>query len=113
MSNNIRRSSRWREDARERIEKVIKLYLNANPKRPVNIKALKKEISNAYPFGARKYYPYRVWLSEVKNCLEYYEMVRFDPKQPARLKTFGPLKGKPKKSPPPPPGQLSLFNNDD
>ncbi|MEA5469343.1 hypothetical protein [Spirulina sp. 06S082] len=108
--SNVRRSSSWRDQARERIEKVEKLYLKAHPERPVNIKALKKEISNAYPFGQRANHPYKIWLSEVKSCLEYYEETRFDPKQPPKLKTFSPLKGKTKKSPPPPPGQLSLFD---
>ncbi|MBP0020277.1 MAG: hypothetical protein J7647_22320 [Cyanobacteria bacterium SBLK] len=104
----IRRSSRWREVAQKRIKKVIKLYLKANPERPVNLNALKKEISKAYPFGERKNHPYKIWLSEVKNQLKYYETIRFDPQQPPKIKLYSPLRGKPKKSPPPPPGQLSL-----
>jgi hypothetical protein len=28
-------------------------------------KALRKAISEAYPFGQRKHWPYKVWLSEV------------------------------------------------
>lgn len=112
MKSNIRRSSNWREQARARIEKVIQLYLEAHPERPVNFRALKQEISRAYPFGARKYHPYRVWCSEVKKCLEYYDFIQFDPKKPAKLKTFSPLRGKSKSSPPPPPGQLNLFDHE-
>ncbi len=112
MKSNIRRSSNWREKARERIEKVIELYLKAHPERPVNLRELKREISRAYPFKARKYHPYKVWCSEVRNCLEYYNFIQFDPSQPAKLKTFSSLRGKPKSSPPPPPGQLSLFDHE-
>lgn len=108
MKSNIRRSSRWREVARERIEKFIELYLEAHPERPVNLRALKTEISNAYPFGERKNYPYQVWRSEVKKQLEDYENIRFNPKQPPKIKLYSPLRGKQKKSPPPPPGQMSL-----
>lgn len=108
MKSNVRRSSNWREQARERIEKVIKMNLEAHPERPVNLRALKREISRAYPFGAQKNHPYKVWCSEAKNCLEYYDFIQFDPSQPAKLKTFSPLRGKPKSSPLPP-GQLSLF----
>lgn len=31
--------------------------------------ALKKKLSEAYPFGERAYHPYKVWLKEVKRAV--------------------------------------------
>ncbi|MEZ4865332.1 MAG: hypothetical protein R3C14_28745 [Caldilineaceae bacterium] len=31
--------------------------------------ALRALISQAYPFGERRYHPYKIWLSEVKRVL--------------------------------------------
>jgi hypothetical protein len=33
-------------------------------------KAIRKAISAAYPFGERDYWPYKVWLDEVRRQLE-------------------------------------------
>ena len=30
-------------------------------------KALKKALYDAYPFGQRKYHPYKIWLDEIKR----------------------------------------------
>jgi hypothetical protein len=52
----------WRIVARLEIEKVIGKYGLSHPD-------IKKFISDAYPFGERKYWPRKVWLDEVKKCL--------------------------------------------
>ena len=49
--------------------------------------ALREAISEAYPFGERRNYPYRVWLDEVKKHLAMAEQGRFDPRPPAPIQT--------------------------
>lgn len=50
----------WRERAQKVVEKVIaRVGLD-------DAKALRKALREAYPFGERKYYPYDVWLDEIK-----------------------------------------------
>lgn len=51
----------WREAAKPVIFEVIRGYEGKDEKE------LKKLISEAYPFGVRKHYPYKVWLDEVKK----------------------------------------------
>ena len=55
--------SPWRERSAQVICKVIK----DNPK--ATIKGLHKKISKAYPFGERKYHPYKIWLDEVHKAI--------------------------------------------
>jgi hypothetical protein len=50
----------WREISRPIIEDVIRTVGKDDPK------ALRKAISAAYPFGERRYWPYKAWLAEVK-----------------------------------------------
>ena len=52
--------SHWRAVAIDVIDEVV----SDNP--GLAEKELRKKISEAYPFGERKYWPYKVWLSEVK-----------------------------------------------
>ena len=54
--------SPWRERSAQIIYKIIR----DNP--DIAIKELCKKISEAYPFGERKYHPYKIWLSEVKRA---------------------------------------------
>ncbi len=49
----------WRETCRPIIEKVIR------ENKHLDEKAIRKALYNAYPFGGRKMYPYKVWLSEI------------------------------------------------
>ena len=44
-------------------------------------KELRKALFDAYPFGYRQYWPYKVWLSEIKNQLHPNEDVFVDPDQ--------------------------------
>ena len=50
----------WRYRARRIIEDVIKKVGN-------NEQDLKKALYDAYPFGQRKHYPYKIWLDEIKK----------------------------------------------
>lgn len=57
--------SRWRTHAAKVISEVVG---TRNPRRmnADELKELRKEISDAYPFGERRMHPYKIWLSEVK-----------------------------------------------
>lgn len=58
-------ASQWREHARDVIEQAI-----AQAKAlKLDEKATRRLISDVYPFGVRKYHPYRIWLDEVKRAL--------------------------------------------
>jgi hypothetical protein len=50
---------KWRERARPVIARVIKeVGLD-------DMKALRKALRDAYPFGEKAYFPYKVWLDEI------------------------------------------------
>lgn len=53
----------WRDRARPIIADVI-----AEVGRD-DMKNLRAALREAYPFGERKYYPYKIWLSEIKRQL--------------------------------------------
>lgn len=53
--------SRWRKVANDVIAKVVA----ENP--GLSEDELRKKLSEAYPFGRRKYHPYKIWLSAVKE----------------------------------------------
>lgn len=57
---NLRTNSLWRRNSRKVIRKVLQMSESKT------ISDLKKEISKAYPFGERKYTPYKIWREEVK-----------------------------------------------
>lgn len=57
MTKNI---SHWRTHARKVIQQVL-----AENKGKTE-KEISKAISEAYPFGQRRYHPYKIWLDEVK-----------------------------------------------
>lgn len=53
----------WREAAQRRIQKVVdEVGLNDQ-------KQLKQALFDAYPYGERKHYPYKVWCQEVRKIL--------------------------------------------
>lgn len=54
--------SDWREHAATVISEIIGTRI---PRRmsAEELKALRKEISEAYPFGQRSMHPYKIWLS--------------------------------------------------
>ena len=53
----------WRTSARIIIRGVISEVGRADDR------FLRRKISEAYPFGERKYHPYKIWLDEVKKQL--------------------------------------------
>lgn len=50
----------WRDIARPIIAKVIRENKDGEEK------VIRKALKEAYPFGTRKYHPYKVWLDEIK-----------------------------------------------
>jgi hypothetical protein len=50
----------WRDKARPIIQKVLKDTKGL----PEN--EIKKALYNAYPFGERRYHPYKIWLDEIR-----------------------------------------------
>jgi hypothetical protein len=54
----------WRRESAKIINKIIV----SNP--DLNLKELRKLISDAYPFGMRAYHPYKIWISEVRDQLK-------------------------------------------
>lgn len=57
MSKNI---NTWRDTARPIITKVLQETNGQDEK------VIKKALYNAYPFGERRYHPYKVWLDEIR-----------------------------------------------
>lgn len=55
--------SHWRRKANEVIAQVIEEQGTAD------LDALEKAIRAAYPFGPRKWWPYKVWLDAVKKAM--------------------------------------------
>lgn len=53
----------WRAKAKAVIRQVMADHPKAEPKE------LRRLISEAYPFGERKYHPYKIWLDEVNRQL--------------------------------------------
>ena len=64
----------WREIARPIVRRVIEEHRGEPPEK------IKRALRDAYPFGTRNYYPYRVWLEEVRRELEsqYYSGKELD-----------------------------------
>jgi len=55
--------SRWREIAAPIIYEVIERYSDSD------MRTLRKALRDAYPFGDRKYHPYKIWCDEMKRQL--------------------------------------------
>lgn len=54
----------WRDKARPIIAKVLAENQGADEK------VIRKALIEAYPFGERKYHPYKIWCSEVNNQMK-------------------------------------------
>lgn len=50
----------WRDKARPIIAAIIEQYGTANEA------ALRAALLEAYPFGERKYHPYKIWCDEIR-----------------------------------------------
>jgi len=55
----------WRQIAAMVIEKA----LESGRKEGLDGDELERHVKEAYPFGARKWYPYKVWLEEFNRAL--------------------------------------------
>lgn len=53
--------SHWRRAARAAIQAALEASVGKEPGERI------RAISDAYPFGERKFHPYRIWLSEVSR----------------------------------------------
>ena len=58
---SIQQTSRWRSIAASVIHRVVQETGYSD------LKALRKALRDAYPFGERKYHPYKIWLDEVRR----------------------------------------------
>ena len=58
---SIQQTSRWRSIAASVIHRVVQETGYSD------LKALRKALQDAYPFGERKYHPYKIWLDEVRR----------------------------------------------
>ena len=53
----------WRTHAAPVVRDVLERIGTSDPK------ALRKALREAYPFGQRKYWPYKIWLDEIRRQL--------------------------------------------
>lgn len=60
----------WRDTSREVITKVIAEC----ERNGADYAEIRRRISAAYPFGPRRYWHYKVWLSEVKRLTKKYSI---------------------------------------
>lgn len=69
----------WRDTAKRTIARVIQ----ENP--DADYKTFKKKLKDAYPFGRREHFPYKVWCEQQKLTLDtlYPEKKRVDPNEPS------------------------------
>lgn len=54
----------WRESARRVIEPILAMAQADG----WDEGRIKRALFDAYPFGMRKYTPYKIWLDEIKRC---------------------------------------------
>jgi hypothetical protein len=59
-----RTTSHWRLKSREVIGRAMQEYVG-----PMSAADIKEYLSPFYPFGERKYTPYKIWLQEVNHYL--------------------------------------------
>lgn len=57
--------SHWREHARAVVARVLSEAAELN----LDDAATRRRLSAAYPFGERKYHPYKIWLDECRRQL--------------------------------------------
>lgn len=72
----------WRDYAAPIIAEVIQCFGRERIGKDVDLAYVKKAISASYPFGERKYWPYKVWCDEVRRQLRLAGR-KADPRQEA------------------------------
>lgn len=72
-------SSRWRAKAREIVNRVL------HETQGQDEATVRRALRDAYPFGPRRYWPYKVWLDEVQRQrgTKQQKPVEVDPRQGA------------------------------
>lgn len=62
----------WRDYATPIIANVIQETVGTQrpPYTPEQVKKIRKNLLEAYPFGERQYHPYKIWLSEIRRQLK-------------------------------------------
>jgi hypothetical protein len=56
--------STWRDSAKAHISEVVR----NNP--GIDLKAMKKKLREAYPYGERAMHPYKIWCDQVNKTLK-------------------------------------------
>lgn len=64
MSN----ASKWRTESRRIIEETIDTALELEPGLREDLRSLFALVTKAYPYGPRKWHPYKIWLDEVRRA---------------------------------------------
>jgi len=72
----------WREHCSPIIRRVI------SETGTDDIKLLRKKLRDVYPYGEKKYWPYKVWLSEIKDQIHGYHGNTQIYEDPRQLKLF-------------------------
>jgi hypothetical protein len=72
--------SYWRQQAAPIIERVIR-EIGMD-----DMKKLRKALHDAYPFGERKYHPYKIWCAEVKRQVQGHKAPVYVSMQEAEMK---------------------------
>lgn len=65
----------WRDAARSSVAQVVREVGFTDPK------ALRKALSDAYPFGERARWPYQAWLAEIREQIGGMRPKKPDPNQ--------------------------------
>lgn len=102
----------WRDIARNRISEVLTAYEAhcSEEQCSMNVSELSKALFKAYPFGRRRYHPYKIWLSEKKRALQYFDLMLSDQRSASDYAHWSLMQlGARVSSPVVAPGQMSLF----
>lgn len=71
MQANSPTYSPWRLKARSVIVSTVELACKEGLDRERDAGAIRDLVAAAYPFGERKYMPYKIWLQEVRLQCEF------------------------------------------
>lgn len=71
----------WRDSARPIIHDVLTEHKDSDEA------TIKKALRDAYPFGMRKYHPYKIWLDEIK-VQRRLKKSKTAPEDPDQIKLF-------------------------
>jgi hypothetical protein len=81
----------WRDACRPMIAEVVRKYRDQDGKLTVTESVIRKELREVYPWGERKYHPYKIWCDEINVQLgkKSYGSRKFaDSKNPGQKELF-------------------------